>query len=121
MRCDKYLPTTTFKIIHDYFEVKSVAFEDKSIDIKFSENIKIYQISVNKHGMLGDSSEPIMNTKYWTTEPYRTTFIDYVFFSLKNDISKRVTVNGSSGSSWQFNWFIYVNLKVLEGSSTFIH
>lgn len=60
MRCDKYLPTTTFKIIHDYFEVKSVAFEDKSIDIKFSENIKIYQISVNKHGTLGDSSEPIM-------------------------------------------------------------
>lgn len=60
MRRDKYLPTTTFKIIHDYFEVKSVAFEDKSIDIKFSENIKIYQISVNKHGTLGDSSEPIM-------------------------------------------------------------
>ena len=63
MRCDKYLPTTTFKIIHDYFEVKSVAFEDKSIDIKFSEKFQIkfhYQISVNKHGTLGDSSEPIM-------------------------------------------------------------
>ena len=42
----------------------------------------------------------IANTSYWTTEPFRTTyFYDYIFYSLRENILKRVILNGMSGSS----------------------
>ena len=46
-------------------------------------------------------STPIINSRYRSTEPYRTPYFnDYVFFSLKENIEKRVIVNGMSGSKW---------------------
>ena len=68
-----------------------------------------------------ESSEPILNVRYYSTKPYKTTFFNnYVFFSLKNDISKRVIINGQSGSSRRFNRFIYLNFQVLNENSTSI-
>ena len=58
------------------------------------------------------------NARYWSTDIYRTTYFnEHVLFSLKDDIKKRVIVNGLSGSSWHFNKFLYLNLKVFKGSS----
>ena len=58
---------------------------------------------------------PIINSKYWSTEPYRTRcFNDYVFFSLKESMEKRVTANSMSGSTWQFRRFLHLNLSLLE-------
>ena len=56
---------------------------------------------------------PIINTWYWSTEPYRAKFFNgYIFFSLKENILRRVIVNGMGGSSWGFRKFLYINLKV---------
>ena len=46
--------------------------------------------------------------------------IDYVFFSLKENIEKGVIANGMSLSSYQFRKFLHLNLSVLEqrGSMT---
>ena len=58
---------------------------------------------------------PIISCRYWSTEPYRTRcFHDYVFFSLKENIEKRVIVNGMSGSRWQFKRILHLNLSILE-------
>ena len=58
---------------------------------------------------------PIIDSRYWLTEPYRTRyFSDYVFFGLNKNIEKRVIANGMSGSSWQFRRFLHLNLSVLE-------
>ena len=60
---------------------------------------------------------PIINSRYWSTEPYRTRYFnDYVFFSLKENTENRVIANGMSGSSWQFQFkrFLHLNLSVLE-------
>ena len=45
---------------------------------------------------------------YWSTDAYRTTYFnDYLFFSLKSDIEKKVIANGQIGSSWQFRRFLF--------------
>lgn len=68
-----------------------------------------------------DSGEPIVNIKYWTSEPYTTNYFnDYLFFSFKNDRLNRVIVNGQKDSSCWFHRFIHVHLKVLGDSSLFI-
>ena len=44
---------------------------------------------------------PILNVRYWSTDPYKTMYFnDFVFFSLKEDILKRVINNGMTGSCW---------------------
>ena len=62
---------------------------------------------------------PIINSRYWSTEPYKTKYFnDFVFFNLKENIEERVITNGMSGSSWQIRRFLHLNLLVLkqEGS-----
>ena len=55
------------------------------------------------------------NSRYWSTSVYRTVcFNDHAYFQLGRDIKKRVIVNGLSGSSWRFQKFNYMNLKVLK-------
>ena len=55
---------------------------------------------------------PVVNTRYWTTEPFKTKYFnDYIFYSLRENVLKRVVVNGMSWSSLQFRRFVYLNLK----------
>ena len=55
------------------------------------------------------------------TEPYRAKFFnDYIFFSLKENILKRVIVNRMSGSSWRFRKSLYINLKFLQEDGNFL-
>ena len=57
----------------------------------------------------------ISNSRYWSTSVYRTVYFnDHVYFQLGQDIRKRVIINGLSGSSWHFQKFNYLNLKVLK-------
>ena len=60
-------------------------------------------------------SENVLNTHYWSTDVYKTTYFkDYVFHSLKQNILSKVIVNEMSGSSWQFDRFVLINLTVLK-------
>ena len=62
-----------------------------------------------------ENDAPIINTRYWSTEPYKTKYFnDYVFFSLKENIEKSVIANGMTGSSWPFRRFVYINILVLQ-------
>ena len=61
-----------------------------------------------------ENEQPIKNSRYWSTEPYQTKSLnDFVCFSLRESILKRVISNGLTGSSWHFNRFIYINVKIL--------
>ena len=57
--------------------------------------------------------QPLINTRYWTTETY-DSINDFIFYSLKNDILKRVMVNQMSGSSWYFKRFLHLAVKTLD-------
>ena len=66
---------------------------------------------------LNDYSEPLLQTKYWSTEPLQTTFLnDFILFKIRESILKRVINNKLSGSAWNFNKFNYLNVKILDAS-----
>ena len=59
--------------------------------------------------------QPLINTRYWTAETYDSIYFnDFIFYSLKNDILKRVMVNQMSGSSWYFKRFLHLAVKMLD-------
>ena len=60
--------------------------------------------------------QPLLNTRYWTTETYDSIyFSDFIIHALKHDILKRVINNNMSGSSWYFKHFVYLAVKILDG------
>ena len=49
--------------------------------------------------------------RLWSTPTYSGHFLnDFIKFSLKNDIQKRIIINGRTGSSWRFNRFQSVSV-----------
>ena len=66
----------------------------------------------NIQPVLDNYTEPLKNTRYWTTDPIETkSFNDFVYFNVRESILKRVINNGLTGSSWHFNRFVYINIK----------
>ena len=64
---------------------------------------------------LDQYNEPLKNSRYWTTDPIQTkSFNDFVYFNIRESILKRVINNGLSGSSWHFNRFLYINIKIIQ-------
>ena len=67
---------------------------------------------------LTDYSEPLVQTRYWSTEPLVTkSFNDFISFKLRESILKRVVNNRLSGSAWTFNRFIYLNVKIVHAAT----
>ena len=47
-----------------------------------------------------ENEEPIVNSCYWSMDPFQTkSFNDYIYFSLREGMFKRVISNGMTGSS----------------------
>ena len=60
----------------------------------------------NMQPPLTDNDVPLTNSGCWSTELIQTkSFNDFVFFSLRESILKRVINNGMTGSSWFFKHF----------------
>ena len=69
----------------------------------------------NTQNSIRNDLQPLLNTRYWTTETYDSIyFSNFIFYSLKNDILKRVLVNQLSGSSWYFKRFLNLMVKILD-------
>ena len=67
---------------------------------------------------LSDYQEPLVQTRYWSTEPLLTkSFNDFISFKLRESILKRVVNNRLSGSAWNFNKFNYLNVKIVDAST----
>ena len=46
---------------------------------------------------MSENLRPVMNTRFWTTDSYKARYFnDFVFYGLRNDISSKVIVDGSS-------------------------
>ena len=64
---------------------------------------------------LDNYSEPLLQTRYWSTEPLQSkSFNDFIEFKIRESILKRVINNKLSGSAWNFNKFNYLNIKILD-------
>ena len=72
----------------------------------------------NVQQALDNYSEPLVQTRYWSTEPLQSkSFNDFIQFKIRESILKRVVNNKLSGSAWNFNKFNYLNVKILDVSS----
>ena len=68
----------------------------------------------NTQNAYSNSFQALTNTRYWTTETYDSIYFnDFILYSLKADILKRVIINQMSGSSWYLKRFLNLALKVL--------
>ena len=71
-----------------------------------SENIQLLPI---------ENKQLIRNSRYWLAEAHQTKlFNDFIYFNLRDSVLKRVISNGLTGSSWHFNRFLYINVKILS-------
>ena len=69
----------------------------------------------NVQQTLDNYSEPLVQTRYWSTEPIQSkSFNEFVSFKSRESILKRVINNRLSGSAWNFNKFNYLNVKILR-------
>ena len=67
---------------------------------------------------LDNYTEPLLQTRYWSTEPIQTkSFNDFVLLKTREGILKKIVNNGLSGSAWHFNKFNYLNVKILNISN----
>ena len=72
----------------------------------------------NVQQALDNYSEPLVQTRYWSTEPIQTkSFNDFVLFKTRESILRRVINYRLSGSAWSFNKFNYLNVKILNVSN----
>ena len=67
---------------------------------------------------LDNYSEPLLQTRYWSTEPLQSkSFNDFIEIKIRESILKRVVNNKLSGSAWNFNKFNYLNIKILNATA----
>ena len=152
VRCDEFIPTTKFKLFHDFLKQEKpvivtnigeatkfeINYQDhstfyhfynsESIVDEFLFNVKnnIQRSNAdflirsgfsleNIQSAVDDFNEPLKNSRYWTTNSIQTkSFNDYVYFTIRESILKRVVNNGLTGSSWHFNRFLYINIKTIK-------
>ena len=108
---------------YDFFD--SVAVVDSFL-AQVKKVIQIYKDNVlvragfsieNVQQALDHYSEPLVQTRYWTTEPIQTKSLNnFVSFKIREEILRRVINNRLSGSAWNFNKFNYINVKILNVS-----
>ena len=109
---------------YDFFD--SVALVDgflaeiKNYVFRYNNDVLIragFSIENIQHA-LSDYSEPLVQTRYWSTEPLLTkSFNDFISFKLRESILKRVVNNRLSGSAWNFNKFVYLNVKIIHAAT----
>ena len=109
---------------YDFFDSEAVVdgflAEIKNYVLRYNNDVLIragFSIE-NIQQALSDYSKPLVQTRYWSTEPMLTkSFNGFISFKLRESILKRVVNNRLSGSAWNFNKFNYLNIKIVDAST----
>ena len=115
----------TFKDHSQYYDfydsdalVDSFLNEVKVLMPRYENNVLVragFSIENVQQALNDNYSDPLVQTSYWTTEPYQTkSFNDFVSFKIREGILRRVINNNLSGSAWHFNRFNYLNIKIIN-------
>ena len=115
----------TFKEHSSYYDFyDSVALVDgflaeiKDLVPRYEKDVLIragFSIENVQQVLSNDYSDPLVQTRYWSTEPFQTkSFNDFISFKIRESILKRVINNNLSGSAWHFNKFNYVNVEIVN-------
>ena len=94
------------------FNVKNL-FSPLSTKVQFKADFAIENKQDAPAGVLNTAD--IKTLRYWTTNVYRSVYFNsFVAAGIRRDILKRVINNRLTGSSWYFNRFSHLNIKVLN-------
>ena len=110
---DYYNFSDSESVVNEFLSNVKVHFKVTGpVQIKASFTIENYQPPVSEEYI------PLYNTRYWTTDVYPATYFNsFVFYNLRQDITKRVIANGLSGSSWMFSKFIQLSVSVYNNNN----
>ena len=98
------------KCVDDF--LRNVKYRFKSTNKKW---FKCFFNIQNTQNSIHPALQRLLNTRYWTTETYDSTYFnDFMFFALRQDILKRVIIKAMSGSASYFKRFVYLAVKILE-------
>ena len=99
-------------IVDDFlFNVKRVFKPSNNVLFKGDFSIENIQTAPLSSPDIAD----IKSLCYWSTNVYKGVYFnDFIVSEIRNDILKREINNNLTGSSWHFNRFQYLNLKVVE-------
>ena len=135
-RCCIIIPTSKFMIQHTFLEHyesgERKPAKYKSITVIKNKEVLIYQIDFTKHSEEYDfyNSHQIVDDFllnvyrlftpknkvlfYWSSDVYSGVYFnDFIISEIRNEILKKV-INNLSGSSWHFNRFKHINLKIID-------
>ena len=109
---------------YDFFDsvavVDSFLAQIKNYVPRFNDDVLIragFSIE-NVQQVLNDYSEPLVQTRYWSTEPLQTkSFNDFISFKIRESMLRRVINDKLSGSAWNFNKFNYLNIKIVSAAT----
>ena len=109
---------------YDFFDsvavVDSFLAQIKNYVPRFNNDVLIragFSIE-NVQQALNDYLEPLVQTRYWSTEPLQTkSFNDFISFKIRESMLRRVINNKLSGSAWNFNKFNYLNIKIVSAAT----
>ena len=97
-------------------DVKQRFYVTQSKWFKCSFTIENQRLPINSN------LEPLNDIRYWTTESYESVYFnDYVLYSLRSSILKRVIQPQASDSTWFFNRFLNLAVKILDGEAELIN
>ena len=93
------------------FNVKSRFKPQNNVFFKADFSIE----SIQNAPLTSPNVTDITNTRYWTTDIYKGVYFnDFIISEIRSNILKRVIINNLTGSSWYFNRFKHLSIKVLE-------
>ena len=100
------------KVVEKLLFKVAVIFKPAS-ECQFKADFAIENIQDAPSGI--DNTADIKTLRYWSTNVYRAVYFnEFVANGIRNDILKRVINNRLTGSSWYFNKFSHLNIKVLS-------
>ena len=100
------------EIVDDFLLNVSALYKPKN-KVLFKADFSIENIQ--NASVVSPNTTNIVSIRYWSSEVYsRIYFNDFIVSEIRHDILKRIINNNISGSSWRFNRFKHLNLKIID-------
>ena len=110
--CNEYDFYDSQQIVDDFLLNVYRLFKPKN-EVLFKADFSIENIQ--NSSVVSPNTIDLTNVRYWSTDVYSGVYFnDFIVSEIRNDILKRIINNNLSGSSWHFNRFKHINLKIID-------
>ena len=109
---EEYNFYNSHEIVDDFLLNVSTLYKPKN-KVLFKADFSIENIQ--NASVVSPNTTDIVSIRYWSSEVYAGIYFnDLIVSEIRHDILKRIINNNLSGSSWHFNRFKHLNLKIID-------